>query len=98
MSLYVNFRNFKYLGITYIEHRNALWHEIEKSNCSKLKKVIYIIKQLGSDILIRLLYLALVKSQIIYNIIYWNRAYDNILTQREVYKNIFFRVPTKKNC
>lgn len=70
------------------------------SVCNKLKKLIYIIKQLR-DILppkgIRIFYLALVESQITYGLIGWGGAYDNVLSLLQTCQNTIIKVAIKKD-
>jgi len=77
------------------------WKNQIASVCNKLKKLIYIIKQLR-DILppkdIRIFYLALVESQITYNgLIGWGGAYDNVLSLLQTCQNTIIKVATKKD-
>ncbi|KAF0750166.1 neuroblastoma-amplified sequence-like [Aphis craccivora] len=76
------------------------WVNQITSVCTKLKKLIYIIKQLR-DILppkdITIFYLALVESQITYGLIGWGGAYDNILSLLQTCQNTIIKVAIKKD-
>jgi hypothetical protein len=67
---------------------------------SKLRKIIYIIKQLR-EILplkeIRNIYLSLFEPIITYGIIGWGGAYDNVLMQLQKCQNSIIRVATKQD-
>ena len=75
------------------------WKNQITSVCNKLKKLIYIIKQLR-DILppkdIRIFYLALVESQITYGIIGWGGAY--VLSLLQTCQNTIIKVAIKKTA
>jgi len=64
-----------------------------------LKKIIYIIKQLR-DILppkdIRIFYLPLVESQIIYGLIGWGGSFDNVLTILQTCQNTIIKITVTK--
>jgi hypothetical protein len=91
-------KNFKYLGL-------EMCHDMKWKNqislvCSKLKKAIFIIKQLR-DILpkkdMKSLYLSLIESQITYGIIGWGGAYNNVLTKLQTCQNALIRTILKKD-
>jgi len=91
-------KNFKYLGIEMCS--DMKWINQITSVCNKLKKLIYIIKQLR-DILppkdIRIFYLALVESEITYGLIGWGGAYDNVLSLLQTCQNTIIKVAIKKD-
>jgi hypothetical protein len=76
------------------------WINQIASVCNKLKKLIYIIKQLRDILLpkdIRIFYLVLVESQITYGLIGWGGAYDNVLSLLQTCQNTIIKVAIKKD-
>lgn len=67
---------------------------------SKLRKIIYIIKQLREILLmkeIKNIYQTLLESIITYSIIGWGGAYDNVLVQLQKCQNTIIRIASKKD-
>lgn len=71
-----------------------------KTITSKLKKLIYVMKQLREIIKrknIRMIYLTLIEPHITYGIIGWGGAFDNALSQLQICQNKIIKVGNKKD-